>query len=119
MPVSFSGLDLSFLKDPANRLPPREKTRRPNYRAKRSDKVASPYFMGDIKAFHNVANNEKDDHVISSRSQLRAFERDFRCHQTGNDFPVGAIAEKNEAKRAAREELAKGVESGWGDPWDE
>jgi hypothetical protein len=70
--------------------------------------------MRDIQPFHNLANNERDDHVISSRSQLRAFERDFKCYQSGNDFPVGAIAEKNEAKRAAREELAKGVEGGWG-----
>lgn len=116
MPISLAGLDMSWLNNPANRLPPAPpKKRRPNFRSKRSDKVASPFVMGDIKPFHNVANNEKDDHVISSRSQLRAFERDFRCHQAGNDFPVGTIAAKNEAKVKAREELAKGIEGGWAD----
>ena len=118
MPVSFSGIDLSWLKDPANRLPPRAPKKRTNFKAKRSDKVASPHFMRDITPFVNVANPERTEE-ISSRSQLRAFERSFGCHQVGNDYGVGNIAAKNEAKLREREELAKGVESGWGDPWDD
>ena len=114
MPVSLSGLDLSWLNDPANRLPPRPPKKRTNFKAKRSDKVASPLVMGDIKPFVNVANPEKT-HEITSRSELRAFERSFGCYQVGNDFPVGSIAAKNEAKLKEREEIAKGVESGWGD----
>jgi hypothetical protein len=113
MPVSFSGLDMSWLSDPAKRLPPRKvkRERRPN---KRSTKVASPMVMGDISPFVNVANSECT-HEISSRSQLRAFERDFGCYQVGNDFKPGEIAAKNEAKLAAREELAKGIQAGWAD----
>lgn len=112
MPVSLSGLDLSWLKNPDNRLPPRAPKKRTNFKAKRSTAVASPLVMGDIRPFVNVANPEKT-HEITSRSELRAFERSFGCYQVGNDFPVGTIAEKNEAKRAAREELAKGIDSGW------
>lgn len=112
MAVSFTGLDLDFLKDPANRLPPRPKLKKRRVADKRSTKVASPYFVGDITPFVNVANPERT-HEITSRSQLRAFERDFKCHQVGNDFPIGTIAAKNEAKLAAREELAKGIDSGW------
>lgn len=114
MPVSFTGLDLSWLKDPANRLPPRPPKKRERHVSKRSTAVASPYFVGDIQPFVNVANPERT-HEISSRSQLRAFERDFNCYQTGNDYKPGEIGAKNQAAWQAREELANGVESGWGD----
>ena len=116
MPVSFSGLDLSFLKDPANRLPPAPPKKRVRHVSKRSDVVAAPYFVGDIQPFVNVANNEKT-HWISSRSELRAFERDFKCVQVGNDFKPGEIAAKNEKKRADLETLAATFDtpSGWGE----
>ncbi len=109
--ISLHGLDLSFMK--ANPLP--KKRGRPKKQvpavSKRSD-LPAPMVMNDIKPFVNVANPEKT-HWISSRPELKAFERDFKCHQVGDDFGVGNIAAKNEAKLKAREELAKGVETGW------
>ncbi len=111
MAISMHGLDLSFMRPlPKKRGRPAKKV---SFAHLRSD-LPSPTVMGDIAPFVNVANSERT-HIISSRSELRAFERSFNCYQTGNDFPVGTIAAKNEAKRAAREELAKGVDSGWAD----
>jgi len=109
MPICLSGLDLSFMR--ANPLPPRP-PRRAEPAPDRRSHLASPYHMGDIAPFVNVANPERT-HIISSRSELRSFERSFGCHQTGNDFPVGTVAANNEAKRAEREKLAAGVEGGW------
>lgn len=119
MPICLSGLDLSFMRE--NPLPKDwgpAKEPRPDFGVHHAEGLAKPYFMGDIAPFVNVANPEKT-HIISSRSELRSFERSFGCHQTGNDFPVGTVAAKNEAKRAAREKLAEGVESGWGSPFDD
>ncbi len=85
-----------------------------NPRGKRSG-LASPYFMSDISAFVSPVGEHPE--VISSRSQLREHEKVHNCYQTGNDFPVGAIAEKNEKIRDAREALAAeyGITSGWGE----
>ncbi len=113
MPVSFTGLDLSWLNDPANRLPPRAPKKRTNFRAKRSTEVASPYFVGDIKPFVNVAT--RDFHEITSRSQLREFEKRSGMKQVGNDFEPGSIARDNEAKKAELERLASTVDHGWTD----
>lgn len=113
MAVSMHGLDLRFMREnplPKKRGRPKKKTSLAHLR---SD-LPSPMVMGDIAPFVNVANSERNQ-IISSRSELRSFERSFGCYQVGNDFPVGTVAAKNEAKRAAREELAKGVESGWAD----
>lgn len=113
MAISLAGLDLSFMREnplPKKRGRPKKKL---SFGHLRSD-LMTPAFMADIKPFVNVANPEKT-HWISSRSELRSFERSFNCHQTGNDFPVGTVAAKNEAKLAAREELAKGVDAGWSD----
>jgi len=93
---------------PAHLVPPKSP------RGKRATGIAIPAFMADIKPFVNVANPEKT-HEITSRSQLRAFERSFGCYQVGNDFPIGTIAAKNEAKLEERRELAKGIEGGWSD----
>lgn len=112
MPVSFSGLDLSFLNDPANRLPPAPKKRRANY-AKRAENVSIPAFMADIKPFVNVVT--RDTHEITSRSQLRAFERSSGYRQVGNDFEPGSIARENEQKKAEMERLAATVDHGWTD----
>jgi hypothetical protein len=114
MPISLAGLDMSWLKDPANRLPPRsKKPSRPNFKAKRSDKVASPYFMGDIKPFENVA--VRDGGEITSRSQLREFEKRSGMRQVGNDFEPGSIAREHEAKKAEWERLSQGIDHGWTD----
>lgn len=111
MPVSLSGLDLSFMK--ANPLPKRKSApKRVDFTAKRSD-LSAPMFMADIKPF--VSPVGENPVVISSRKHLRDHERAYNMHQVGNDFPVGTIAAKNDAKLKAREELAKGVTAGWGD----
>lgn len=86
MPVSFSGLDLSWLNDPANRLPPR-KVKRKRLPNKRSD-LPSPYVMGDIGEF--ISNATPTPTLIGSRSQLRAYERDNGIKQCG-DFKKGEI----------------------------
>jgi hypothetical protein len=112
MAVSLSGLDLSWLKDPAKRLPPAPKKKRPNY-SKRSKKVALPAFMGDITPFVNVVT--KDFHEITSRSQLREFERSSGYRQVGNDFEPGSIAREHEQKKAEWERLAATVDHGWTD----
>jgi hypothetical protein len=103
MPVSFSGLDLSFLNDPANRLPPSKvnKYRPPN---KRSTKVASPFFMSDISEF--VSPVGADPEVISSRTQLREHEKKHNVIQCG-DYKPGEITSRNEAIKAERDAIAK------------
>jgi hypothetical protein len=110
MPVSLHGLDLTFMR--SNPLPDAMKYKPSQRRQndKRSD-VPSPYYMSDIKPF--VSPVGEAPVVISSRKLLRDHERAYNMHQVGNDFPVGTIAAKNEAKLKAREELAKGIESGW------
>jgi hypothetical protein len=113
MPVSLNGLDMSWLNDPANRLPPRAPKKRTNFRAKRSDTVASPYFMGDLTPFVNVA--VRDGGEITSRSQLREFEKRSGMKQVGNDFEPGSIAKEHEAKKAEWERLSQGVDHGWTD----
>lgn len=113
MSISFTGLDLDFLKDPANHLPPRPKVKKRRAPNKRSSTVQSPYFMADISPFISPVGEKPV--VISSRKQLRDHEVAYNMRQSGNDFKPGSIASKNEAKRQAREELAKGVESGWAD----
>jgi hypothetical protein len=108
--ISLSGLDLAFLK--ANPLPkkrgrPKKKAVLPN---NRSD-LPAPMVMADIKPFISPVGEKPS--LISSRKHLRDHERAYNMHQVGNDFGVGTIAAKNEAKLKAREDLAKGVESGW------
>lgn len=89
MVVSLHGLDLSWMKDPAKRLPPRPKKRRQNY-SNRAENVSIPYFVGDIKPF--VSNATRDTVEITSRSQLRAYERSNGIRQCG-DFKPGEIIE--------------------------
>lgn len=112
MPVSLHGLDLSWLNDPANRLPPAPKKRRANY-AKRAENVSIPAFMSDIKPFVNVVT--KDTHEITSRSQLREFEKRSGYRQVGNDFEPGSIAKERNEQKAEWERLAATVDHGWTD----
>lgn len=112
MPVSFAGLDMSWLDDPANRLPPAPKKKRPNY-SNRAINVAIPNFVPDIKPFVNVV--ERNPHEITSRSQLRAFEQRSGFRQVGNDFEPGSIAKEHEQKKAEMERLAATVDHGWTD----
>lgn len=114
MPVSFTGLDLSFLRDPANRLPPRPPKKREKRVSKRSH-LAAPYFVADISAFVSPVGETPE--VISSRPQLREHEKKHNCFQTGDDYKPGEIGAKNQAKWQAREDLAAahGITTGWGD----
>lgn len=115
MTVSFVGLDLSWMNDPANCLPPRPKVKKRRTSDKRSTKVASPMFMRDISAFVSPVGETPE--VISSRSSLREHERKHNCYQTGDDYKPGDVAAKNQAKWQAREDLAKAydIQTGWGD----
>jgi len=81
MPVSLAGLDLSWLKNPDNRLPPSPPKQRTNLQAKRSTAVASPYFLADIEPFVSIAT--RDTVEITSRSQLREYERANGIKQCG------------------------------------
>lgn len=112
MPVSLTGLDLSFLKDPANRLPPRPPRKRTNFKRARSD-LPCPTFMADITPFVNVAT--RDGGEITSRSQLREFEKRSGMRQVGNDFEPGSIAKEREAQKAEWQRLASTVDHGWTD----
>lgn len=80
MAICLSGLDLSFLKDPANRLPPREE-KEPVKFDKRAENVSIPYFLSDIEPFISIAT--RDTVEITSRSQLRAYERANNIRQCG------------------------------------
>ena len=107
MPICLSGLDLSFMRE--NPLPPYE--RRIETRPDRRSDLPAPVYMADIKPFISPVGEKPS--LISSRKHLRDHERAYNMHQVGNDFPSGTVAAKNEAKRAAREKLAEGVDGGW------
>lgn len=113
MPVSLSGLDLSWLKDPANHLPPQPQKRRVNHARARSD-LPCPALMPDIAPF--VSPVGRDPEVISSRSKLREHEKQHNVVQVGNDFGApGTIGAKNEAKKAELKKKAAGLNTGWND----
>lgn len=112
MPICLSGLDLAFMKD--NPLPPRPpREQRPDFAAKRAEGIATPFFMPDIKPFVQVSTREPS--VISSREQLRRFERSTGLRQAG-DIKPGEIANEHNAKHADLARKSKGVEHGWTDP---
>jgi hypothetical protein len=104
MTICLSGLDVSWLNDPEKRLPPREKKERIDWSAKRSDNVASPFFMADINPYVNVAARE--DQEITSRSQQREFEKRTGYVQVGDAYE-GQISAENDAKRAEWKRIAE------------
>lgn len=113
MPVCLSGLDLSFLKDPANRLPPRAPRDEPSaeHSDKRSD-LPSPAFMPDIKPFLAVSTRKPE--WITSRTELARYERSNGLKQAG-DIKPGEIAAENNRKHAELIKKSKGVDHGWTD----
>lgn len=113
MPISLSGLKMPWLNDPAKRLPPSPPKQRINWSEGRAKNVATPYFMKDIAPFVNIATREGGE--ITSRSQLREFEKRTGLVQVGNDFGEGKIAAENEARKAEWERLAATVDHGWVD----
>lgn len=80
MAITLKGLDLSWMNDPANRLPPQERKERIDF-SNRAENVPIPYFLSDIEPFISVAT--KDTVEITSRSQLRAYERANGIKQCG------------------------------------
>jgi hypothetical protein len=113
MTVTLSGLDLSWMNDPANRLPPAPPKPRIDHR-KRAEGIAIPAFMPDIKPF--VAHATKTPVEITSRSVLRRYEIGNGLKQAG-DLPVGQIVKENRAKHDAEMKLIKehGGTSAWTD----
>lgn len=113
MPVTLSGLDLSWMKDPANRLPPAPPKKRIDHR-KPAEGISVPFFLPDIKPF--VAHATKTPVEITSRSALRRYEIGNGLKQAG-DLPVGQIVKENRAKHDAEMKLIKehGGHSAWTD----
>jgi hypothetical protein len=103
MPISFNGLDLSFLKTKESQEALRlahEKAKEDHtqpFQGQRSH-LSSPHVMGDIRPFVSPVGEMPE--VISSRSTLREHERKHGVYQCG-DIPRGSIIEKNEAQKAA------------------
>lgn len=101
MPISLSGLDLSFLK---NSAPIRLKKPKPG--PDRRSALQGPYLMGDIKPFVSVAGHKPE--LITSRSQLARHERSNNIRQVGNDLK-GKIIEREQRRVNAPIEAAKKV----------
>lgn len=85
MAISMAGLDLAFMRE--NPLPKRQR-KRVKIVSKRAENVAIPAFIGDIKPFVSIATDKPVE--ITSRSQLRAYERGNGIRQCG-DFKSGEI----------------------------
>jgi hypothetical protein len=98
MAISMHGLDLSFLRD--NPLPKRRrKQKRPDFSRHRAEGIAIPAFIGDIAPF--VANATRDTVEITSRSQLRAYERANNIRQCGDYKPRQIVTEQSKRMEAA------------------
>ena len=96
MAISLSGLDLSFMRSnplPKQRGRPRKKV---SFAHARSE-LATPSFIGDIKPFISTATPQTVE--ITSRSQLRAYERSNNIRQCGDYKPGQIVAENNKRWR--------------------
>lgn len=128
MPICLSGLDLSFLRknDPnavqpgsyrydaeEGVIPAADHARKHAAPDRASEGIAVPSFMPDIKPFVQVST--RNPSYITSRSELRRFERSHGLKQAG-DIPVGSIAAEHNAKAQDWAKKAKGVDHGWMDP---
>jgi hypothetical protein len=123
MPVSMHGLDLSWMQDPANRLPPSPpKPRRINF--KRSS-LPTPYFMPDVDAAYGGAwKSIVDGSEISSRSNWREHDKRNEVINVGADFwakdgdDVAYTREKMgyDPSLIGKKDDGDGVEFGWKDP---
>lgn len=84
--ISMSGLDLSWMRDPANRLPPQPKMRRkrpPNRRGT----VASPMVLPDVdSAYGGSWKSIVDGSEISSRSNWREHNKRNGVTQVDPDY---------------------------------
>ena len=107
---SLSGLKLDFL-DPAKRGTGR-KVYAHSYSSSSAPKrsaLASPMVVADIKEF--VAYAARDPEVISSRAQLRDYERRHGVKQCG--FDQGDIIAETDAHYGKIREKAQGIKGGW------
>ncbi len=115
--VSFSGLDLSFLKDPKNRLPPQPAKRRAGRKApsKRSS-LACPSLVPDINSIYAGGGYKSpiDNTFISSRSQLVEHDRKHGVVQCGE--MKGKIGMDAQAKRFGWDQPKPDVEVTWKSP---
>ena len=110
--ISLIGLDLSWMRDPDKRLPPAPPRERVDH-SNRAENVATPHFMPDIGEF--VCQAARSPALISSRGNLREFERRHGIERVGTDIPVGHAVETSKREHAALQELAgkhRG-DSGW------
>lgn len=102
MPISLSGLDLSFLKNsPPIRSP---KRRKPD--PDRRSPLGGPMIMSDIREFVSVATDKPVR--ITSRSQLAAYERSNNIRQCG-DYKPGEVVRREKRRVNAPIEAAKKV----------
>lgn len=87
MTVSLAGLDMSWLKDPKNRLPDEMKRRRRiQPRGPRSD-MATPYFVPDVDATYGGSwKSIIDGSEISSRSNWREHNKRNGVVDVGDKF---------------------------------
>lgn len=107
---SLSGLKLDFL-DPKKRGRGR-KVYAHSYSSKTTPKrgsVASPSVMPDIGEF--VAPAARDPELISSRAQLREYEKKHGVKQVG--FEQGDIIKETDAQWEALRKRAEGVDGEW------
>ena len=112
MGVSFSGLDLSFMKTKESQNHLRlshnraMEEKRAVPRASRRSHLPAPHVMGDIKPFVSPVGDTPE--VISSRPQLRAHEKKHDVIQVGNDLRAKDVIAKEDGKKQAREDIARG-----------
>jgi hypothetical protein len=117
MPVSMSGLDLSWMKDPANRLPPRPPKSRVRIASKRSTKVAAPYFAPDVDAIYGGSwKSVIDGSEISSRSNWREHNKRNGVVDVGDKFwsPDGDDAKRTREKMGYDPSLIGHPDFTWG-----
>lgn len=113
MPVSMYGLDLSFMRDPNDKKPPKTRRKRERLPDKRATGIKVPMFLRD-EITHRVVHATKTPTLITSRSELRAYERKNGLKEAG-DIKPGQIVAENRKKFEAEQRLIKGVQNGWTD----
>ena len=87
MTVSMHGLDLSWMNDPANRLPAQEPRKRARTASKRSTVVGCPYFVPDVdSAYGGSWKSIIDGTEISSRSNWKEHNKRNGVLQVGPGY---------------------------------
>jgi hypothetical protein len=117
MPISLSGLDMSWLKNPENRLP-EQKRKRERLPSKRSD-LPAPRVMGDINSNYAAGGFKSpiDGTWIDSRTSLRAHEQRHGVKQCGELTAQQQIEPIKRSYEQSRAEMAsqEGIDFSWTD----